>query len=91
MNVVQYGRVSSEGQDTEDKASVQQQLAQMDALCERNAWQVIGAFVDRENYRATQNPKRGRIVNPSGERADRPHFLEMLDAVKAGDIDAVLC
>ena len=91
MNVVQYGRVSSEGQDTEDKASVQQQLAQMDALCERNAWQVIGAFVDRENYRATQNPKRGRIVNPSGERADRPHFLEMLDAVKAGDVDAVLC
>jgi site-specific DNA recombinase len=63
----------------------------MDALCERNGWHVVSAFVDRENYRATQNPKRGRIVNPSGERADRPRFLEMLDVVKAGDVDAVLC
>ena len=91
MNVVQYGRVSSEGQDTENKVSIQQQLAEMDALSERDGWRVIGVFVDKRDYRATQNPKRGKMVNPSGERADRPRFLEMLDVVKAGDVDAVLC
>ena len=31
------------------------------------------------------------MVNPSGERADRPQFLAMLELVKVGDIDIVLC
>jgi DNA invertase Pin-like site-specific DNA recombinase len=91
MNVAEYARVSSEGQDSGDKTSVQQQTAEMNALCERNGWRVVGVFVDKENYRATQSPKKGKIVNPSGERADRPQFLAMLDMVKAGNVDIVLC
>jgi len=91
MNVVQYGRVSSEGQDADDKASIQQQLAEMDALCERNGWHVVGVFVDRKNYRATQSPNKGKMVNPSGERADRPQFLAVLEVVKIGEVDVVLC
>jgi DNA invertase Pin-like site-specific DNA recombinase len=47
--------------------------------------------VDSGDYRATQAPKRGKIVNPSGERADRPQFLKMLVLVKTGEIDVVLC
>ena len=31
------------------------------------------------------------IVNPSGERADRPHFLAMLEHIKVDAIDFVLC
>ena len=31
------------------------------------------------------------MVNPSGERADRPNFLKMLELVKTGTIDVVLC
>jgi DNA invertase Pin-like site-specific DNA recombinase len=48
-------------------------------------------FVDRENYRSTQAPNKGKIVNPSGERADRPAFLAMLEGIKTGQPDAVLC
>jgi site-specific DNA recombinase len=92
MNVALYARVSQPSiQDTEDKVSIDQQLAEQRALCERNGWQIVGEFVDRENYKATQNPKRGKIVNPSGERTDRPQFLAMLGLVKAGDVDIVLC
>jgi site-specific DNA recombinase len=91
MRVVQYARVSLEMQDTEDKASIAQQLAAMDELCQRNGWQIVGVFVDKENYKATQRPNRGKMVNPSGERADRPEFLKMLEVVKTGDADIVLC
>jgi DNA invertase Pin-like site-specific DNA recombinase len=92
MKAVLYARVSDPNtQDTADKVSIQQQLADMRALCERNDWQIAGEYVDNENYKATQNPKRGRVVNPSGERADRPQFLAMLEVVKAGDAEIVLC
>ena len=90
--VVLYARVSDPNiQDTENSASIDQQLATQRELCKRNGWQIVGEFVDREYYKATQSPKRGKVVNPSGERADRPQFLAMLEAVKAGDVDAVLC
>ena len=92
MRAALYARVSQPStQATEDKVSIDQQLANMRELCERNGWQIAGEFVDNENYKATQNPKRGKIVNPSGERADRPQFLAMLEVVKTGDVDVVLC
>jgi DNA invertase Pin-like site-specific DNA recombinase len=92
MKVLLYARVSQpSSQDTEDKVSIDQQLADQRRLCERNGWQIEGEFVDNENYKATQTPKKGKSVNPSGERADRPQFLAMLEAVKIGEVDAVLC
>ena len=92
MNVICYARVSQPYlQDAEDKVSIDQQLADMRGLCKRSGWQIIEEFVDNESYKATQNPSKGKIVNPSGERADRPQLLAMLEAVKTGDSDAVLC
>lgn len=90
MNVALYARVSKEEQ-AEEGASIDQQIADMESLCERNGWNVAELFVDCENYRATQNPSKGKIVNPSGERADRPALLEMLERLRTGDLDAVVC
>ncbi len=92
MNIALYARVSDPKlQDSDDKVSIDQQLADMRELCARNGWHIVAEFVDREYYRATQSPKKGKVVNPSGERADRPQFLAMLKVVKAGEADAVLC
>ena len=76
---VLYARVSLEIQTKNDAVSIQQQLDEMQDLCRRNNWDVIGTFIDQENYRASQQPYKGKIVNPSGERADRPKFLAMLE------------
>jgi DNA invertase Pin-like site-specific DNA recombinase len=86
-----YARVSSEEQAKGDAVSIDGQLADMRGLCERNGWLIHNTFIDCENYQATQQPKKGKVVSPSGERADRPGFLEMLDIVKSGAVDAVLC
>jgi DNA invertase Pin-like site-specific DNA recombinase len=48
-------------------------------------------LIDCENYRATQNPSKSKMVNPSGERADRPALLELLERLKTGQLDAVVC
>jgi DNA invertase Pin-like site-specific DNA recombinase len=90
MEVALYARVSKEEQ-AEEGASIDQQIADMRALCERRGWKEAGLFVDCENYRAIQNPRKGMIVNPSGERADRPALLKMLALVKTGEADAVVC
>jgi DNA invertase Pin-like site-specific DNA recombinase len=87
--VVLYARVSTESQG--ERVSINQQTADMQALCERSDWEILGEFVDCENYKATQAPKRGQIVNPSGERADRPQFLQMLELVRSGGVDVVVC
>ncbi|MEA3342456.1 MAG: recombinase family protein, partial [Chloroflexota bacterium] len=87
-----YARVSDpNSQDTKNSVSIDQQLTTQRELCKQNGWQIVGEFVDREYYKATQPPKRGKMVNPSGERADRPEFLKMLKVIEAGDADAVMC
>jgi DNA invertase Pin-like site-specific DNA recombinase len=91
MNVAQYARVSQEEQAGDGKASIEQQIADMNTLRERNGWNVMRAFIDCQNYVATQAPKRGKVVNPSGERADRPALLEMLDLLKTGELDGIVC
>jgi DNA invertase Pin-like site-specific DNA recombinase len=92
MKALLYARVSDPKiQDTEDKVSIDQQLKDMRNLCERNGWEIAGEFVDKEYYRATQAPNKGKMVRPSGGRADRPQFLKMLEVIKAGDADIVLC
>lgn len=90
MNVALYARVSKEEQ-AEEGASIDQQIADMEALCGRNGWNAVGVFVDCENYRATQNPSKGKMVNPSGERADRPALLDLLEKLKTGELDAAVC
>jgi DNA invertase Pin-like site-specific DNA recombinase len=89
--VVQYARVSTEEQNRMDSVSLDQQIDEMDTLGDRSDWQVVAKFIDCENYVATQSPKKGKIANPSGERADRPEFLKMLEFVKSGEIDAIVC
>jgi DNA invertase Pin-like site-specific DNA recombinase len=91
MNVTLYARVSTEAQTGEGMVSIQQQLIDMYSLVERQGWKVFGESIDAENYTATLPPSKGKVVNPSGERADRPALLAMLEKVKTGDVDAVLC
>lgn len=45
---VLYARVSSERQASDDRISIEQQLADMKALCERQGWQITGIFSDKE-------------------------------------------
>jgi len=88
---IMYSRVSSEEQAKGDAVSLDQQEADMRALAERNGWQIATHLVDCKNYKATQPPKKGKIINPSGERADRPQFLELLELIRSGKYDVVLC
>jgi len=88
---VLYARVSREEQNSGEAVSIEEQLSDMQALCERNGWECVAEYTDAIDYRATQSPKKGKMVNPSGERADRPQFLAMLERIKVGNIDIVLC
>ena len=50
MRTVNYARVSDPStQDTKDKVSIDQQLAEMRALCERMGWQIVEEFVDLDS------------------------------------------
>lgn len=88
--VILYARVSTERQDSDDKVSINQQLEDMKALCQRQGWQIVGIFIDKEKYRKTKPPYKGKIKEPSGEYDDRPQFLEMLKVVEAGQVDVVV-
>lgn len=39
----------------------------------------------------TKPPDKGRRRNPSGEYDDRPAFAEMLELIKTGQLDAIVC
>ena len=91
MDVLLYARVSTEAQSGEGQVSIQQQVSDMQGLVIRQGWCILGEFIDSENYIGSMPPNKGKIVNPSGERADRPALLSMLESVKSGNVNAVIC
>ena len=59
MKVGGYARVSTTEQAQGEARSIEQQLAEIEALCNRMGWTLIETFIDCENYRATQAPNKG--------------------------------
>lgn len=88
---VSYARVSSEEQAGDDKVSIDEQLNSNTQLAKRNGWGLVGQYLDTERYIKTKSPNKGKRVQPSGEYDDRPAFLAMLEAVKTGEIDVIIC
>lgn len=79
-----YARVSSVEQTGPDTASIETQVENCTTLIEREGGRLVETYVDDKAYRVN-----GRIVEPSGERADRPQWLRMLDDLRSGKINAV--
>lgn len=85
MKAAIYVRVSSERQAGDDRVSIDAQLKDCRNLCEGRGYTVVQEYVDKENYRA-----RGKLVSPSGTRKDRPAYVAMLKAARAGEIDVIV-
>ena len=80
-----YVRVSSERQAGDDRVSPQAQLSDCREHCEKRGYQVVAELKDIKRYRS-----KGRLVNPSGTRKDRPGYLELLRMARDGDIDVIV-
>ncbi|GIK37612.1 MAG: hypothetical protein BroJett011_14450 [Chloroflexota bacterium] len=80
-----YARVSSDQQATEDKVSIEAQLADCEAYCNERGYTIVARYIDKERYRS-----KGKLVQPSGQRKDRPHYGMMLRAAAAGEFDVIV-
>jgi site-specific DNA recombinase len=83
--VLAYSRVSGEKQDTEDHFSISEQRAAIEEYCQRKDYTSVAHYVDNKRYKS-----RGRWVEPSGTRSDRPQFQAMLKAVRNGEGDLIV-
>lgn len=81
-----YARTSTEQQADDDKVSITEQLGQCRQLCDKEGFEVVGEYVDKENYRG----ERGKIVSPSGTRKDRPAYRRMIEKVVPGGAEVVV-
>lgn len=82
---VLYARVSSEEQAADGKASIPAQLEACRKLADDLKYIIAGEYVDDRKYRVGR-----KLVEPSGERTDRPQWLAMLQALRDGQADAVI-
>ncbi|GMR10651.1 MAG: hypothetical protein BMS9Abin28_1472 [Anaerolineae bacterium] len=80
-----YVRVSSERQAADDRVSPQAQLDDCRELAEKRGYHVVAEISDITKYRS-----KGRLVNPSGTRKDRPGYLELLRMARNGEIDMIV-
>ena len=80
-----YTRVSSERQAAEDRVSIDAQEADCRAYCEQHGYSVTAVYVDKDKYRS-----RKKLVQPSGQRKDRPQYQAMLKAARAGEFDVII-
>lgn len=81
----QYARVSSAEQAGPDSASIEVQLRDTAQLVARDGGVLIDAYVDDKRYRDGS----GRLVEPSGERADRPQWQRLIADLRSGRVNAV--
>lgn len=91
MHVVTYVRVSTEEQHAPNKVSITEQTESIRAYVAAHGWQVVAEYSDVSNYIAAGPPNRGKPVNPSATRTDRPGFVALLDHLRTGQVDAVVC
>ena len=70
-----YSRVSDRSQDTEEKVSISEQTAEMEAYCERRGLNVVSRY---------QEVGRGWSKN-------RPEFQRMLTDARDGRFDVIVC
>ena len=80
-----YARVSSERQAADDRVSIGSQLSDCEAYCGQHGYRIVARFVDSEKYRS-----KGKLVQPSGERKDRPQYSAMLAAARRGEFDVII-
>lgn len=80
-----YVRVSSERQAAEDRVSVESQLAECEEHCDDRGYIVVGRYIDKDKYRV-----KGKLVQPSGSRKDRPAYLELLEAAQRGEFEVIV-
>lgn len=83
QRAVIYRRVSSEVQA--EKVSPEIQLAESEDYAREQGYLIVGVYTDTEKYRV-----RGRMVEPSGTRADRPGFQRLLADGRAGNYDVIV-
>ncbi|MCQ3980172.1 MAG: hypothetical protein DPW09_42700 [Anaerolineae bacterium] len=80
-----YARVSNEHQAGEDRDSIEAQLVDCEAYCQGRGYVVVVHYVDKERYRS-----KGKLVQPSGQRKDRPQYVAMLKAAQAREFDVII-
>ena len=78
-----YVRTSSEHQG--EKASPDEQEADCRKLADANGIEVVGVYRDTERYRS-----KGKLVDPSGLRTDRPRWVDMMQDGALGKYDVIL-
>ncbi len=80
-----YIRVSSERQAAEDRVSIESQLAECEAYCKAHGYIIVDRFIDKDKYRF-----KGKLVQPSGSRKDRPGYLLLMSAAQRGEFDVIV-
>jgi len=80
-----YARVSSEEQASEGKVSIPEQLSDLEELCRTKGYEIVDRYIDNKRYRS-----KGRLVEPSGTRKDRPEYQRMLKDAREGRIDVIV-
>ena len=78
-----YVRVSTEEQA--EKISPDAQRQDCCALAEQQGYSIVDIYVDAEKYRVGK-----KLVEPSGEHADRPQFKRMLADARARQFDVII-
>jgi site-specific DNA recombinase len=79
-----YVRVSSERQAT-DKISPDAQESDCRLHCQHQDYQVVEIYRDIEKYRVN-----GKLIEPSGTRADRPQLKRMLADARASKFEVIV-
>lgn len=80
-----YVRVSRAYREDDDRTTIESQLADCEKYCLERGYSIVDTFIEKDKYRV-----RGKLVNPSATRKDRPQYLKLLKAAKGGEYDVII-
>ena len=79
-----YVRVSSESQAEKASPSIQEDDAR--EYCKQHGYSVVDVYRDIATYRDA----KGKLIQPSGTRVDRPQFQRLLNDAREGRINMIV-
>ena len=80
-----YARVSRAYTEDDERVTIEAQLSDCEDYCQKRGYTIVTRYVDKDKYRS-----RGKLVNPSGTRKDRPGYTRMLQAARKGEFDVII-
>ena len=80
-----YARVSRAYKEDDERTTIESQISDCEEYCRKRGYIVVQVYIEKDKYHY-----KGKLVNPSGARKDRPQYQKMIRAALNHEFEVII-